>query len=156
MEQQPQPDYWIMTNKELIHICKQLSIPKWSGKRKKDLIAMIRQYIAESSRTKESLRTKESTPVPPPAPLPTVESTPLPTRPPSPEPYEFLDETLMEHANRARAFLPKSPINEEDEQPQECSADQITPATDGPMVRLPVGMAAISLADMANIRFIEY
>ena len=150
MEQQPQPDYWQMTNKELVVICKQLSIPKWSGKRKKDLIAMIRQHIVES------LQTKESTPVPSPAPPPTVEPTPLPTRPPSPEPYEFLDETLMEHANRARAFLPKSPTNEAAEQPQECNADQITPATDGPMVRLPVLTEAISLADMDNIRFIEY
>ena len=100
-----------------------------------------------------------------PAPPPTVDPTPLPTRPPSPlerEPYEFLDETLMEHANRARAFLPKSPTNE-DEEPepepepsQEWSAAQTTPATEAPMVRLPVGMAAISFADMDNIRFIEY
>ena len=95
----------------------------------------------------------------PPAPPPTVEPTPLPTRPPSPmerEPYEFLDETLIEHANRARAFLPKSPNNEDEETIQEWSAAQTTPATEAPMVRLPVGMAAISFADMDNIAFIEY
>ena len=143
-QQQPQPDYWQMTNKELVVICKQFSIPKWSGKRKKDLIAMIKQHITETS------------PVPPPAPPPTVEPTPLPTRPPSPEPYEFLDETLLEHANRARAFLPKSPNNEDEEASQEWSAAQTTPATEGPIVRFPVGMAAISFADMDNIAFIEY
>jgi len=140
---QQQPDYWQMTNKELVVICKKFSIPKWSGKRKKDLIAMIKQHIADTT---------------PPAPPPAVEPTPLPSRPPSPEPYEFLDETLMEHANRARAFLPKSPTNE-DEEPepaQECNAAQTTPAAEGPMVRLPVGMAAISFADIDNIRFIEY
>ena len=131
-----------MTNKELVVICKQLSIPKWSGKRKKDLIAMIKQHIAETAQ--------------PPAPPPTVDPTPLPTRPPSPEPYEFLDETLLEHANRARAFLPKSPTNEDEEPIQEWSAAQTTPATEAPIVRLPVGMAAISFADMDNIRFIEY
>ena len=145
--QQQQPDYWAMTNKQLIDICKEHRISRWSGKRKKDLIAMIKQHIVM------------------PAPPPTVDPTPLPTRPPSPlerEPYEFLDETLMEHANRARAFLPKSPTNE-DEEPepepepdQEWSAAQTTPATEAPMVRLPVGMAAISFADMDNIRFIEY
>ena len=139
---QTQPDYWQMTNKELVVICKQLSIPKWSGKRKKDLIAMIKQHIAETAQ--------------PPAPPPTVDPTPLPTRPPSPEPYEFLDETLLEHANRARAFLPKSPTNEDEEPIQEWSAAQTTPATEAPIVRLPVGMAAISFADMDNIRFIEY
>ena len=139
---QAQPDYWQMTNKELVVICKQLSIPKWSGKRKKDLIAMIKQHIAEIAQ--------------PPAPPPTLEPTPLPTRPPSPEPYEFLDETLLEHANRARAFLPKSPTNEDEEPIQEWSAAQTTPATEAPIVRLPVGMAAISFADMDNIRFIEY
>ena len=147
MATQPQPDYWAMTNKQLIDICKEHRISRWSGKRKKDLIAMIKQHIVM------------------PAPPPTVDPTPLPTRPPSPlerEPYEFLDETLMEHANRARAFLPKSPTNE-DEEPepepepsQEWSAAQTTPATEAPMVRLPVGMAAISFADMDNIRFIEY
>ena len=147
MATQPQPDYWAMTNKQLIDICKEHRISRWSGKRKKDLIAMIKQHIVM------------------PAPPPTVEPTPLPSRPPSPlerEPYEFLDETLMEHANRARAFLPKSPTNE-DEEPepepepaQEWSAAQTTPATEAPMVRLPVGMAAISFADMDNIRFIEY
>ena len=142
--QQQQPDYWQMTNKELVAICKELSIHRWSGKRKKDLIAMIKQHIMET------------VPVPPPAPAPTVEPTPLPTRPPSPEPYEFLDETLLEHANRARAFLPKSPTNEEEEPIQEWSAAQTTPATEAPMVRLPVGIAAISLSDMDNIRFIEY
>jgi len=84
-QQQQQPDYWAMTNKQLIDICKEHRISRWSGKRKKDLIAMIKQHIAM------------------PAPPPTLEPTPLPTRPPSPEPYEFLDETLMEHANRARA-----------------------------------------------------
>ena len=143
--QQQQPDYWQMTNKELVVICKKFSIPKWSGKRKKDLIALIKQHIAESTS--------------PPAPPPTVEPTPLPTRPPSPmerEPYEFLDETLIEHANRARAFLPKSPNNEDEETIQECNAAQTTPATEGPMVRFPVGMAAISFADMDNIAFIEY
>ena len=139
---QAQPDYWQMTNKELVVICKQLSIPKWSGKRKKDLIAMIKQHIAEIAQ--------------PPAPPPTLEPTPLPTRPPSPEPYEFLDETLLEHANRARAFLPKSPTNEDEEPIQEWSAAQTTPATEAPIVRLPVGMAAISFTDMDNIRFIEY
>ena len=142
--QQQQPDYWQMTNKELVAICKELSIHRWSGKRKKDLIAMIKQHIMET------------VPVPPPAPAPTVEPTPLPTRPPSPEPYEFLDETLLEHANRARAFLPKSPTNEEEEPIQEWSAAQTKPATEAPMVRLPVGIAAISLSDMDNIRFIEY
>lgn len=136
-QQQPQPDYWQMTNKELVVICKQFSIPKWSGKRKKDLIAMIKQHITETS------------PVPPSAPPPTVEPTPLPTRPPSPEPYEFLDETLLEHANRARAFLPKSPTNEDEEPIQEWSAAQTTPATEGPIVRFPVGMAAISVDDIA-------
>jgi len=136
---QQQPDYWQMTNKELVVICKKFSIPKWSGKRKKDLIAMIKQHVADTT--------------PPP---PAVEPTPLPSRPPSPEPYEFLDETLMEHANRARAFLPKSPTNEDEEPAQECNAAQTTPAAEGPMVRLPVGMAAISFADMDNIRFIEY
>jgi hypothetical protein len=143
--QQQQPDYWQMTNKELVVICKKFSIPKWSGKRKKDLIALIKQHIVESTS--------------PPAPPPTVEPTPLPTRPPSPmerEPYEFLDETLIEHANRARAFLPKSPNNEDEETIQEWSAAQTTPATEAPMVRLPVGMAAISFADMDNIAFIEY
>ena len=103
---------------------------------------MIKQHIAESSQ--------------PPVPPPTVEPTPLPTRPPSPEPYEFLDETLLEHANRARAFLPKSPTNEDEEPIQECNAAQTTPATEAPMERLPVGMVAISFADMDNIRFIEY
>ena len=145
MAAQQQPDYWQMTNKELVVICKQLSIPKWSGKRKKDLIAMIKQHIVDTTS--------------PPAPPLTVEPTPLPTRPPSPlaqEPYEFLDETLLEHANRARAFLPKSPTNEDWEPIQEWSAAQTTPATEAPMVRLPVGMAAISFADMDNIRFIEY
>ena len=136
-QQQPQPDYWQMTNKELVVICKQFSIPKWSGKRKKDLIAMIKQHIVESS------------PVPPPVSPPTVEPTPLPTRPPSPEPYEFLDETLLEHANRARAFLPKSPTNEDEEPIQEWSAAQTTPATEGPIVRFPVGIAAISVDDIA-------
>jgi hypothetical protein len=146
-QQQQQPDYWQMTNKQLVAICKELSIHRWSGKRKKDLIAMIKQHIVET------------VPVPPPAPAPTVEPTPLPSRPATPlekEPYEFLDETLMEHANRARAFLPKSPTNEEEEPIQEWSAPQTTPATVGPIVRLPVGMAAISLSDIANIRFIEY
>ena len=145
--QQQQPDYWAMTNKQLIDICKEHRISRWSGKRKKDLIAMIKQHIVESL------------PTPPPAPPPTVDPTPLPTRPPSPlerEPYEFLDETLMEHANRARAFLPKSPTNEDWEPIQECNAAQTTPATEAPMVRLPVGMAAISFADMDNIAFIEY
>jgi len=139
-QQQQQPDYWAMTNKQLIDICKEHRISRWSGKRKKDLIAMIKQHIAM------------------PAPPPTLEPTPLPTRPPSPEPYEFLDETLMEHANRARAYLPKSPTNEDEtpEPVQECNAAQTTPATVGPIVRFPVGIAAISLADMANIRFIEY
>jgi hypothetical protein len=140
-QQQQQPDYWAMTNKQLIDICKEHRISRWSGKRKKDLIAMIKQHIVM------------------PAPPPTVEPTPLPSRPPSPlerEPYEFLDETLMEHANRARAFLPKSPTNEDEEPAQEWSAAQTTPATEAPMVRLPVGMAAISFADMDNIRFIEY
>jgi len=144
MEPAPQPDYWQMTNKQLIDICKMHRIQRWSGKRKKDLIALIKQHIAET------------VPVPPPAPPPTVEPTPLPTRPPSPEPYEFLDETLIEHANRARAFLPKSPTNEGAEPYQEWSAAQTTPATEAPMVRLPVGMAAISFADMDNIAFIEY
>jgi Rho termination factor, N-terminal domain len=148
-QQQQQPDYWQMTNKELVVICKQLGIQRWSGKRKKDLIALIK------------LHSVESLPAPPPAPPPTLEPTPLPTRPPSPlerEPYEFLDETLMEHANRARAYLPKSPTNldENMEPAQEWSAAQTTPATEAPMVRLPVGMAAISFADMDNIRFIEY
>ena len=140
---QQQPDYWQMTNKELVVICKKFSIPKWSGKRKKDLIAMIKQHIADTT---------------PPAPPPAVEPTPLPSRPPSPEPYEFLDETLMEHANRARAFLPKSPTNlDENMEPvHEWSAAQTTPATEAPMVRLPVGMDAISFADMDNIAFIEY
>ena len=145
MATQQQPDYWHMTNKELVVICKQFSIPKWSGKRKKDLIAMIKQHIVDTTS--------------PPAPPPTLEPTPLPTRPPSPmehEPYEFLDETLMEHANRARAFLPKSPTNEDEKPAQEWSAAQTTPATEAPMVRLPVGMAAISFSDMDNIRFIEY
>ena len=105
---------------------------------------MIKQHIAES------------TPAPPPAPLPIVEPTPLPSRPPSPEPYEFLDEMLLEHANRARAFLPKSPTNDDEEPTQECNAAQTTPATEAPMVRLPVGMAAISFTDMDNIAFIEY
>ena len=105
---------------------------------------MIKQHIVESL------------PTPPPAPPPTVDPTPLPTRPPSPEPYEFLDETLLEHANRARAFLPKSPSNEDEAPIQEWSAAQTTPATEAPMVRLPVGMAAISFADMDNIAFIEY
>jgi hypothetical protein len=144
-QQQQQPDYWAMTNKQLIDICKEHRISRWSGKRKKDLIAMIKQYIVDTTS--------------PPAPPPTVEPTPLPSRPPSPlerEPYEFLDETLMEHANRARAFLPKSPTNEDEEPDQEWSAAQTTPATEAPMVRLPVGMAAISLADMDNIAFIEY
>jgi hypothetical protein len=143
--QQQQPDYWQMTNKQLIDICKMHRIQRWSGKRKKDLIALIKQHIVESTS--------------PPAPPPTVEPTPLPTRPPSPmerEPYEFLDETLMEHANRARAFLPKSPTNEGAEPYQECNAVQTTPATDAPIVRLPVGMAAISFADIDNIAFIEY
>lgn len=148
MATQPQqPDYWQMTNKELVVICKQHGIQKWSGKRKKDLIAMIKQHITEP------------VPSPSPAPSPAAEPTPLPTRPPSPlaqEPYEFLDETLLEHANRARAFLPKSPINEDEEPIQEWSAAQTTPATEAPMVRLPVGMAAISFADMDNIAFIEY
>ena len=98
---------------------------------------MIKQHIVESS------------PVPPPVPPPTVEPTPLPTRPPSPEPYEFLDETLLEHANRARAFLPKSPNNEDEEASQEWSAAQTTPATEGPIVRFPVGIAAISVDDIA-------
>ena len=151
-QQQQQPDYWQMTNKELVVICKQLGIQRWSGKRKKDLIAMIKIHIVESLRI---------TMVPPPAPPPTLEPTPLPTRPPSPlspEPYEFLDETLLEHANRARAFLPKSPTNlDENMEPvHEWSAAQTTPATEAPMVRLPVGMAAISFADMDNIAFIEY
>lgn len=141
MATQPQPDYWQMTNKELVVICKMHRIQRWSGKRKKDLIALIKQHIADTT---------------PPAPPPIAEPTPLPTRPPSPEPYEFLDETLMEHANRARAFLPKSPTNEDEEPIQEWSAAQTTPATEAPMVRLPVGMAAISFADMDNIRFIEY
>jgi len=144
MATQQQPDYWTMTNKQLIDICKTHRISRWSGKRKKDLIAMIKQHIAETVS------------VPPPAPPPTLEPTPLPSRPPSPEPYEFLDETLIEHANRARAYLPKSPTNMDTEPVQECNAAQTTPATVGPMVRFPVGMAAISLADMANIRFIEY
>ena len=142
--QQQQPDYWQMTNKQLIDICKEHRIHRWSGKRKKDLIAMIRQHIVET------------VPAPPP---PTADPTPLPTRPPSPmaqEPYELLDETLLEHANRARAFLPKSPTNEDEEATHEWSAAQTTPATEAPMVRLPVGIAAISFADMDNIRFIEY
>jgi len=145
MEPAPQPDYWQMTNKQLIDICKMHRISRWSGKRKKDLIAMIKQHILDTTS--------------PPAPPPTLEPTPLPTRPPSPmehEPYEFLDETLMEHANRARAFLPKSPTNEDEKPAQEWSAAQTTPAAEGPMVRLPVGMAAISFSDMDNIRFIEY
>ena len=149
MATQPQPDYWQMTNKQLVIICKQLSIPRWSGKRKKDLIAMIKAAIPPPPEPQE-LRAPHTTPVSitpnPPQPLP----------PPSPEPYEFLDETLLEHANRARAFLPKSPTNEDEEPIQECNAAQTTPATEAPMVRLPVGMVAISFADMDNIRFIEY
>ena len=139
--QQPQPDYWAMTNKQLIDICKEHRISRWSGKRKKDLIAMIKQHIAEP--------VPAPSPVLAPPPAPTVEPTPLPTRPPSPEPYEFLDETLLEHANRARAFLPKSPNNEDEEASQEWSAAQTTPATEGPIVRFPVGIAAISVDDIA-------
>ena len=149
MATQPQPDYWQMTNKQLVIICKQLSIPRWSGKRKKDLIAMIKAAIPPLPEPQE-LHAPHTTPVS------TTPNPPQPLPPPSPEPYEFLDETLLEHANRARAFLPKSPTNEDEEPIQECNAAQTTPATEAPMVRLPVGMAAISFADMDNIRFIEY
>ena len=156
MEQQPQPDYWIMTNKELIHICKTLNITRWSGKRKKDLIAMIKAAttppVVEEQNTITAVNPDFCAKCNMMCGLPSLPQEPEP----EPEPYEMLDVLLLEHANLVSASLPKSPINEEDEQPQECSADQITPATDGPMVRLPVGMAAISLADMADIRFIEY
>lgn len=162
MATQPQPDYWQMTNKELVIICKQLGIHRWSGKRKKDLIAMIKATLPPSEllepiheepqepQEPQELRAPHTTPVS------TTPNPPQPLPPPSPEPYEFLDETLLEHANRARAFLPKSPTNEYEEPIQECNAAQTTPATEAPMVRLPVGMAAISFADMDNIRFIEY
>ena len=154
-QQQQQPDYWAMTNKQLITICKELSIQRWSGKRKKDLIAMIKATILASPVGLEQMY--EETPAPHTTPVPTTPNPPQPLPPPSPEPYELLDETLMEHANRALAFLPKSPTNEDEEpQIQEWSAAQTTPATEAPIVRLPVGMAAISLADMDNIRFIEY
>ena len=145
---QPLPDYWAMTNKELIIICKNLSIQRWSGKRKKDLVALIRAKIGES------LEVLPEVPTP----------TPTPTRPQSPpvldtekekEPYEFLDETLLEHANRARAFLPKSPTPEE-EPTYEWKAAQTTPATEGPIVRLPVGTAANSFTDMDISLHIEF
>lgn len=139
--QQQQPDYWTMTNKELITICKEHRISRWSGKRKKDLIAMIRAATAPPY--------VES--APPPTVVPTAVPTPVPTRPPSPlaqEPYESLDAILMEHANRALAFLPKSPIDEEAEA-YEWSAVQTTPAIFGPIVRFPVGIAAISADDIA-------
>jgi len=149
-QQQQQPDYWSMTNKELIIMCKKFSIHRWSGKRKKDLIAMIKAAIPPPS----SLAPIQEEPHPhAPTPVPT----PLPTRPHSPEPYEFLDETLLEHANRARAFLPKSPTNEDEPpQDQEWSAVQTTPATEGPIVRLPVGMAAMSAADIDMSLHIEF
>ena len=99
-----QPDYWQMTNKELIVICKQLNIPKWSGKRKKDLIAMI----------KATFPAPEPNPQPEPQPNPQPVS-PLPPRPSSPEPYEMLDALLMEHAMRVLASLPKSPVSEFDD-----------------------------------------
>jgi hypothetical protein len=137
-----QPDYWAMTNKELVTICKEHRIHRWSGKRKKDLIAMIRAATA----------TVPVLNAPPPTPVPTPLPTPLPTRPASPlsqEPYEFLDELLVEHANRARAFLPKSPTDEEETHTYEWSAVQTTPATEGPIIRFPVGIAAISAADIA-------
>ena len=127
---QPAPDYWTMTNKELITICKKLSIQRWSGKRKKDLIAMIRAKELEAVPEEE------------------------PPRPASPEPYEFLDALLLEHANRVLASLPKSPIT--DDEVQECKAAQTTPATEAPIVRLPVGMAAISFADIDDNFFIEF
>jgi len=104
------PDYWIMTNKQLIEICKTHRISRWSGKRKKDLIALIKQHFVDNANLLEVIKEEpESTPAPAPTPAP-VES-PLPSRPHSPEPYEMLDETLMYHANLARAFLPKSPVN---------------------------------------------
>lgn len=140
-QQQQQPDYWTMTNKQLITICKEHRISRWSGKRKKDLIAMIR--VATASPYVES--------APPPTAVSTAVPTPVPTRPASPvdpEPYESLDTILIEHANRARAFLPKSPTDEEAEA-YEWSAVQTTPATEGPIVRFPVGIAAISADDIA-------
>ena len=76
-----EPDYWSLTNKELIAICKKLSISRWSGKRKKDLIAMIKAAEQE------------------------------PVLPPEPEPYEMLDATLLEFANQVLASLPISPIS---------------------------------------------
>jgi len=82
METNAAPDYWSLTNKELIAICKKLSISRWSGKRKKDLIAMIK-----AAEVKE------------------------PVLPPEPEPYEMLDATLLEFANQVLASLPISPIS---------------------------------------------
>jgi hypothetical protein len=95
-----QPDYWAMTNKELVEICKKHSISRWSGKRKKDLVAMIKQHIADKA--------PQSSPLPPFPPSPPFQ----PIKDKDPEPYEMLDALLLEHANRALASLPKSPINE--------------------------------------------
>ena len=98
---QQQPDYWTMTNKELIEICKKHSISRWSGKRKKDLIAMIKQHITDTL-------APASPPLPPLPPIPPFQ----PVKEKDPEPYEMLDALLLEHANRTLASLPKSPINE--------------------------------------------
>jgi len=121
-QQQQQPDYWTMTNKQLIEICKEHRISRWSGKRKKDLIALIKQHntdnllaVIKPEPEPEPDPEPEPEAIPAPAPTPVSAQSALPTRPHTPEPYELLDETLMYHANLARAFLPKSPVNEDAE-----------------------------------------
>jgi NH3-dependent NAD+ synthetase len=107
-----------MTNKQLIEICKEHRISRWSGKRKKDLIALIKQHFVDNANLLEVIKEEpvpESTLAPAPTPAPEPVESALPTRPHTPEPYEMLDETLMYHANLARAFLPKSPVNEDAE-----------------------------------------
>jgi hypothetical protein len=99
MMTEQQPDYWTMTNKELVEICKKHSISRWSGKRKKDLIEMIKQHIADTAPPSQ-----QAPPFPP--------FQPIKDKDKDPEPYEMLDALLLEHANRALASLPKSPINE--------------------------------------------
>jgi len=76
--------YFTRTNKELIEICKEHRIAGWSGKRKKDLVAMILRHLEDANKVQ---------PAPPAA------------QPKDPEAMEELDELLKKGAEKASLEL---------------------------------------------------
>jgi hypothetical protein len=74
---EPAGGYFTRSNKELIEICKEHRIVGWSGKRKKDLVAMILKHVANANKVQPAPQSKD------------------------PEAMEELDELLRKGAEKA-------------------------------------------------------